>query len=94
MANHDDLSLDELKALLETRLNEFLNRRPAPFEILDLVLQFMQVIQFSLHDAALEHKVDEDMNREGYFLNERGQYVKDDRISTDKGGDTDEGKDG
>lgn len=93
MTNHDDLSDDELRALIETRLKEFLNRRPAPSEILDLVLNFTEVIKFSLYDAALEETAEEDMAREGYFKDAKGRFVKDDRISPEKGGDIDEGKD-
>lgn len=89
MANHHDLSNDELNALIETRLKEFLNRRPATREILDLVLNFTEVIKFSLYDAALEETVDEDMAREGYFKDAKGRYVKEVGYDEPKGGDTD-----
>lgn len=93
MGNHDDLSLDELRALIETRLKEFLNRRPAPSQVLDLILNFMQVIYFAIYDAELELTAEEDMAKEGYFKDGKGRFVKDDRILTEKGGDKDEGKD-
>lgn len=93
MANHDDLNLYELKGLIEIRLKEFLHRTPEPSVILDLVLQLMEVIIFSRYGAALQQTADEDLAKEGYFKDAKGWYVKDERTSTQKGGDTHEGKD-